>query len=83
MGPKHDGLALSHASAVCISGRLSSKAYHEQIPCGSSTALQVLELVRVASKLRPVDNLWGRVQIWAGLILDHEGVAQIGDDIDL
>ena len=76
------GLVSPHASAVCISGRLSGRAYHKQISRGSSTTLRVLKLVLVVPKLLPVDHPIRGVQIWAGLVLDHEGVAQKGDDID-
>lgn len=67
---------------VCMLGRLSGRAYHKQISCGSSTTLLVFKLVHVVPELLPVDHPIRGVQVWAGLVLDHEGVAQKGDDID-
>jgi len=56
--------------------------HHKKVSWGTRTAWQVCKLVDIMRKLPPVVQAdWCR-QVRAGLILDQQGIAQEGDDID-
>ena len=58
------------------------RAHHKLVPGGPRAAGQVGELVHVSGQLAPVIYPIRGVEVRAGLVLDEQGVTEVGYDVD-
>ena len=58
------------------------RAYHKFVPRGPCAAGQVGELVHVSGQLASVIYPIRGVEVRAGLVLDEQGVTEVGYDVD-
>ena len=58
------------------------RAHHKLVPRGPCAAGQVGELVHVRCQLAPIIYPTRGVEVRAGLVLDEQGVTEVGYDVD-